>query len=313
MVENGKEMSKEDPASQYQTAIGLAINKEHENWLDFTPDQVMKDLWNKITKDQESLNAFNEELKEFLDIYFLSAKSKTIETHCDNNSNVGNFSSDNMKLGEVKTQSHYERPLVKSSLKPDFIRLPLGSVSMKKLDEHTYLVKDKDANLVRVYVLNKNGMGRLSDTVLNSNNPDLISKETYKQEILDSLAESLFTETLGAEASLSPECMDKTAKNLGVSFDFGAGAKILSFSMHGVKAGAVKMLGLVKQIFASPALLSDNPEVKSRVQKEFDHTIERYTKNLLETKQDRDFLLSREFDNLIFASDPERLSLVIDS
>ena len=313
MVENGKEITKEDPASQYQTAIGVSISQEHEHWLDFTPDQVMKDFWNKITKDQESLNAFNDELKEFLDIYFLSAKSKTLETHCDNKSNVGNFSSDNMQVGEMRTESHYQRPAVKPSQKPDFIRLPAGLASMGKLDERTYLVKDKEANLVRVYVLNKNGMGRLSDTILNSNNPDLISKETYKQEIIESLAESLFIETLGAEASLSPEGMDKTAKHLGVSFDFGTEAKILSFSMSGVKKGAVEMLGLVKQIFANPALLSDKPEVRSRVQKEFDHAIERYTKNLLETKQDRDFLLSTEFDNLIFASDPERQSLDIDS
>lgn len=313
MVENGQQITKENPASQYQAAIQAAISQEHEHWLDFTPDKEMKDFWNKITKDQESLNAFNEQLKEFLDIYFLSAKSKTLETHCDNNSNVGNFSSENMQVGEMRTQSHYERPAVEPLQKPDFIRLPAGLASMNKLDERSYLVKDKEANLVRVYVLNKNGMGRLSDTVLNSNNPDLISKETYKQEILESLAESLFTETLGAEASLSPEGMDKTAKHLGVSFDFGTGAKILSFSMSGVKKGAVEMLGLVKQIFASPALLSEKPEVKSRVREKFDYAIEEYTKNLLETKQDRDFLLDREFRNALFASDPERQSLDIDS
>ena len=312
MVENGQQITKENPASQYQAAIGTAIGKEYENWLDFTPDQEMKDFWNKITKDQESLNAFNEQLKEFLAIYFLSAKSKTVETHCDNNSNVGDFSSDNMQVG-VKTQSHYARPLVEPSQKPDFIRLPAGLASMKKLDERSYLVKDEEANLVRVYVLNKNGMARLSDTVLNSNNPDLISKETYKQEIIKSLAESLFTETLGAEASLSPENIDKVTKNLGIRFDLVRDAKILGFWMSGVKAGAVEMLGLVKQIFASPALLSDKPEVRSRVQKEFDHAIEEYTKDLLEAKQDRDFLLDREFRNALFASDPERQSLDPDS
>ncbi|MFZ4084124.1 MAG: insulinase family protein [Vampirovibrionia bacterium] len=311
MVENGQQITKEDPASEYQVAIQAAISQEHEHWLDFTPDKEMKDFWNKITKDQESLNAFNDELKEFLDIYFLSAKAKTLETHCDNNSNVGNFSSENMQVGE--TQNHYERPAVEPSQKPDFIRLPAGLASMKKLDKRSYLVKDQEANLVRVYVLNKNGMGRLSDTVLNSNNPDLISKETYKQEILESLAESLFTETLGAEASLSPENIDKVTKNLGIRFDLVRDAKILGFWMSGVKAGAVEMLGLVKQIFASPALLSDKPEVKSRVQKEFDHAVERYIKNLLERKQDRDFLLNREFYNAIFASDPERQSLDIDS
>jgi predicted Zn-dependent peptidase len=312
MVVNGKEVTEEDPASQYQAAIETAISQEHEHWLDFTPDQEMKDFWNKITKDQESLNAFNDELKEFLDIYFLSAKSKTLETHCDNHSNVGNFSSENMQVG-VKTQSHYARPVVEPSQKPDFIRLPAGLASMKKLDERSYLVKDKEANLVRVYVLNKNGMGRLSDTILNSSNPNLISEETYKQELLSSFAESLFTETLGAEASLSPENIDKVTKNLGVSFDFEAEAKILSFSMSGVKKGAVEMLGLLKQIFATPALLSDKPEVKSRVREKFDHAIEEYTKNLLETKQDRDSLLDREFYNAIFASDPERQSLDIDS
>lgn len=313
MVENGKEVTKENPASQYQAAIGTAINKEHESWLDFTPNQVMKDFWNKITKDQESLNAFNEQLKEFLDIYFLSAKSKTVETHCDNKSNVGNFSSDNMQVGEMRTQNHYERPAIKFSQKPDFIRLPVGLASMKKLDECSYLVKDKEANLVRVYVLNKNGMGRLPDSILNSNNPGLILKETYKQETLNNLAESLFIETLGAEASLSPENIDKVTKNLWVRFDLVTEANILGFWMSGVKKGAVEMLGLVKQIFASPALLSDKLDVKSRVQEEFDHAIERYTKNLLEKKQDRDSLLDREFKNAIFASDPERQSLDIDS
>ncbi|MBU6196691.1 MAG: insulinase family protein [Cyanobacteria bacterium REEB446] len=107
--------------------------------------------------------------------------------------------------------------------------------------------------------------------------------------------------------------MDKTAKNLGLSFNFGTEPKILSFSMSGVKAGAIEMLGLFKQILASPALLSDKLDVKSRVQEEFDHAIERYTKNLLEKKQDRDSLLDREFKNAIFASDPERQSLDIDS
>ena len=66
MVENGQQITKENPASQYQAAIQAAISQEHEHWLDFTPDKEMKDFWNKITKDQESLNAFNEQLKEFL-------------------------------------------------------------------------------------------------------------------------------------------------------------------------------------------------------------------------------------------------------
>ena len=78
--------------------------------------------------------------------------------------------------------------------------------------------------------------------------------------------------------------MGKIEKNLGVSFNFGTEAKILSFSMNGVKKGAVEMLGLLKQIFADPALLSNKSEVKSRVQQKFDHAIEGYIKNLLEQK-----------------------------
>ena len=177
---------KENPSYSATAGISTAEALEDKNWLDYTEASQLKNI-QEITKDEKSFAAFNEKVKAFADTYLVSAKQKIVEKHFEEKGNIGNFSSEAMgnKEEKIKSENHYKRPVLNFTGKHKLARMPWDKVSFTKQGDNTFVVNDKESNLVRVSVVNPHGFNNLIDPkILNSGDDSLIRKESYRLGLL---------------------------------------------------------------------------------------------------------------------------------
>lgn len=311
MFEKYLEELKENPSKTYRSAISLAEELEVDNWKQFTGEASLKYLQN-ITKDETSFNAFNEKIKAFTDTYLVSGKHKTLETHyTGDKSNVGKLSSeDTLQNDEQKTENHYKRPIVEYEGQHALARMPWHKASMLKQDDKTFLVNDKESNLTRASIINPSGLGTYLDPeILASRDDDLIRRESYRQAKLSSFAMSIFRQTLGAKEELSPEKLDARFKELGTSARLSLMPKTINFNISGMKKNTLETLKIFSEVIADPAILSDEPKARARVEQKFKESMDRSIKYIEESKKNRDSILMRQFRNTLYKDDPERQAL----
>ena len=311
MMENDLERTKESPTSAYRSAMSTALELEDDNWQQYTEKAQLDEL-KKVTSNQANYEKFNEQIKAFADTYFTSARQRTVETHFDKQSNIGNFSSENGKQ-DIKSENHYARPIAEFTGTHKLVRMPWDKVSVDSIDSKTQLVNDKESNISRVRIVNPCGTKDFIDPkILESGDDDLIRKETFRTNMLLSKSMSIFEQTLGASEELSPEKLDKRFKELGVTSFIGRGNKSMNFNLSGIKKNSLEGLKIFSEIMAAPAILSSDPEAVKRVEQKFNEGLERQIKAISESKEDRDAIFMREYNNELYKDDPERQSLEPD-
>ena len=310
ILENSFETSKENPTDNYRTAISIAEQLEEDNWMQFTEEEALKYL-QSITQDEKSLAEFNEKLKAFVNAYLIHGKQKVVEQHNDTAKPGNVLASDgNMNDLNQATEHHYQRPVAEFKEKHILARMPWDKVSFSKLDDKTYLVNDKQANIARLKAYNPSGLMTLIDPkTLASGDKEKILMESLRNEKIASIAFNLFHSTGGAKEELNPENLSNKFKKLGTSFSLDAGFKAISFSLSGIKKNIPETLSIFKDLIADPALLSNDKDVKARVEQKFNESIENKIRVLNELKDDRDEIVYSEFQNLIFKDQPENQNL----
>lgn len=311
MFEKYLEELKENPSETYRSAISQAEELEVVNWKQFTEKELLKYLKN-ITKDEASFQAFNNKVKAFVDTYLVSGKHKTLETHyTGDKSNVGKFSTeDTLRDNDSKTENHYKRPIVEYEGQHALTRMPWHKASMLKQDGKTFLVNDKESNLTRATIINPSGLETYLDPeILVSGDDDLIRRESYRQKKLSSFAMSIFSQTLGAKEELSPEALHAKFKELGTSARLSLMPKTINFNISGMKKNTLETLKIFSEVIADPAILSEEPKARARVEQKFKESMDRSIKYTEESKKNRDSILMRQFRNTLYKDDPERQAL----
>ena len=197
LMENDVESSKEHPSYSATAGISTAEALEDKNWLDYTEAAQLKNI-QEITKDEKSFAAFNEKVKAFADTYLVSAKQKIVEKHFEEKGNVriSLLKQWEIKRRKIKSENHYKRPVLNFTGKHKLARMPWDKVSFTKQGDNTFVVNDKESNLVRVSVVNPHGFNNLIDPkILNSGDDSLIRKESYRLGLLKRQALALLSQT----------------------------------------------------------------------------------------------------------------------